>query len=47
MATITTQQERKDIIVPGERYHVTHELVIDEATLIQVGVRVTETHSEE
>ena len=43
--TVTTQQERKQIIVPGEVYYVTYEWILEETTLVPVGVRVIETHA--
>jgi hypothetical protein len=35
----------KDVIVPGERYTVNYEWVLDATTLVPVGVRTYETHS--
>jgi len=43
MATVTTQQERKDVIAPVTRYYETYEWVLEENTQRMVGVRVTRT----
>jgi len=45
--TIIAQQERKDIVTPSGRYYATYEWILDEATLVPVGVRIFETHGTE
>jgi len=44
MATTTTQQETKDVIVPSGQYHVTYSWVLDSTSGVPVGMQIEETH---